>query len=220
MTVTDVINTVKQGASNFMATYLLAYIDTGRPTTRAFIHDAESFAWVFIYTMYKHALRHDTKAEGPESSASRLTGEFMDIFSAPSFNELMRNRFAALGRPTFNGVPQGIKELMKCTELIARQDGDECHALSSTMLETWYFLHTLLIRPPPRSSNERLFGDLKSRDYRVQESPLKPIELYKSWVQAIARLELHYSCLETGDDFGALAVALDESLDEEFNGCE
>ncbi|KAI0697941.1 hypothetical protein C8T65DRAFT_813437 [Cerioporus squamosus] len=88
------------GTAIFMAHTVLIAVCAELPIVRTKEHDLESFLWVILYVVYKHAM-DDTEVlrKVPiDGFPQKLYNEFRDLFSATSIRILLEKRDAVFGK--------------------------------------------------------------------------------------------------------------------------
>ncbi|RPD53719.1 hypothetical protein L227DRAFT_557267 [Lentinus tigrinus ALCF2SS1-6] len=81
------------GTAIFMAQSVLEAVLDKKPIVRTAVHDVESFCWVILYAIYKHAI-DDTNVV---KNIPNLKQEFRGLFAAYSIQNLLNRRATALG---------------------------------------------------------------------------------------------------------------------------
>lgn len=121
---------VTQGTdAAFMATELLRAIEKDEAITRTFAQDVESIAYVFLYSLYRHAV------EDPQASddlRSKLLDEFTEFFPVTNVEALLKNR----GQKFSVGADDSVEHLLDYYLL-----GDDALGLCAAM--TFNFLKNL-----------------------------------------------------------------------------
>ncbi|RPD79631.1 hypothetical protein L226DRAFT_567713 [Lentinus tigrinus ALCF2SS1-7] len=96
------------GTAIFMAQSVLEAVLDKKPIVRTAVHDVESFCWVILYAIYKHAI-DDTNVvknipnvkniltEDNSTFLTKLKQEFRGLFAAYSIQNLLNRRATALG---------------------------------------------------------------------------------------------------------------------------
>ncbi|KAI0329346.1 hypothetical protein GY45DRAFT_1325133 [Cubamyces sp. BRFM 1775] len=156
----------RQGSTIFAATSVLKVMSDmlspkGKPDdadklSPAAYHDAESFAWVFMHSLYQRALRHPELQANPIAHAA-LQGEYDRHFSAASVQKLYSQRRVSLFLAS-SGSLQAVDALLKYA-----RDYERSGPLEGTLKRLWLCLgrglrkgNTAVIHTQDRSSINEL----------------------------------------------------------------
>ena len=153
-------------------------MENNETITRTFAQEAESLAYVVMYSLYKHALE-DPQVTG--TAKSKLAEEFRKLFGATTVNELLRKR-----QETF--LTGDVDERFPCLQEYLLRD----RPLRLCAIVTARFLSHLNAPPPaqPRLDQDFIFADrvLRGLDQPV---PLPFEAAYRGWVRALRSAAFH-----------------------------
>ena len=173
-------------------------MDNNETITRTFAQDAESLAYVVIYSLYKHALE-DPQVTG--TAKSKLAEEFRKLFGAITVNDLLGKR-----QETF--LIGNVDERFSCLQEYLLRD----RPLRICAIVTARFLSHLNAPPPaqPRLDQDFIFADrvLRGLDQPV---PLPFEAAYRGWVRALQSAAFH-AAGGMGDEEEWLRVHFGEDL--------
>ncbi|KAI0692914.1 hypothetical protein C8T65DRAFT_744929 [Cerioporus squamosus] len=138
------------GTAIFMAQAVLEAVSNGQPIVRTAEHDLESFCWVIIYVVYKHALDDTETLEKIETQNFRnaLLDEFRALFAAYSIADLTGRRAKVMAKSA--DILAGIASLQKYAVHVEK-DG---RYLEGIILVIWGYLHHF--QPPKFLSQQGL----------------------------------------------------------------
>ncbi|TFK92633.1 hypothetical protein K466DRAFT_539561 [Polyporus arcularius HHB13444] len=150
------------GTAIFMAYKVLLALSADLPIVRTKEHDLESFLWVIVYVVYKHAL-NDTEvlAQVPIAGfPKKLRDEFHNLFSATSIHKLVhkRNEVQFTSDPYANDVEtsdvrDGVANLLAYADQVDQMDDDLDGELHATLGVFWHYLFAFRPRKVHRAKN-------------------------------------------------------------------
>ncbi|KAI0667817.1 hypothetical protein C8Q78DRAFT_1049761 [Trametes maxima] len=147
------------GTAIFASTGLLEAITKRKTIPRTSDQDVESFAWVFIFSLYRMAL---SDATYPASDRERLEEEFQRLFSAINLNDILDNRVRAFHLTGREHHP-GISSL--CGYL-------KNEVLRHSVVYIWYFLFHIQPQPPVSDAE---FNPLIANDPQYAQDKTTPV---------------------------------------------
>ena len=173
-------------------------MENNETITRTFAQDAESLAYVVMYSLYKHALE-DPQVTG--TAKSKLAEEFRKLFGAITVNELLRKR-----QETF--LIGNVDERFFCLQEYLLRD----RPLRICAIVTASFLSHLNAPPPAQPRLDQDFNFVyESLRGLNQPVPLPFEEAYRGWVKALRRTAFQAAGGE-GDEEEWIRVHFGEDL--------
>ncbi|RDX49492.1 hypothetical protein OH76DRAFT_1556421 [Lentinus brumalis] len=151
------------GTTVFMAAALLRAIRSDLKITRTFAHDAESFGYVILYSLYKHA------SEDPQGASASLLAEFKEFFSAKDVAGLLGNRGTLFSTGPERSMPH----------LLAYLEGDV--ALTMCAVMTFNFLQNMY--PEVEVSTNPLV--MRSAVFVRSLGAVPFDEMYPRWIEGL-----------------------------------
>ncbi|KAI0696680.1 hypothetical protein C8T65DRAFT_743497 [Cerioporus squamosus] len=171
------------GTAVFMATALLRTIWSNGKITQTFAHDAESFAYVILYNIYKHA------AEDTQRTSASLLADFGEFFSATDVVGVLGNRGMLFSRGAERPMPH----------LLAYLDGDV--ALNVCAGVTLIFVRA---RNMYQEDDAPLNPPLKRVEALAPSPHTVPFdEVHTAWIKGLREVVLEASRVQGGATQGA-----------------
>ena len=173
-------------------------MENNETITRTFAQDAESLAYVVMYSLYKHALE-DPQVTG--TAKSNMAQEFENLFGATTVKKLLGKR-----QETF--LIGNVDERFSCLQEYLLRD----LPLSICAMATSFFLSHLnapqSVQTPLNEAETIVYRSLRPMDQPV---PLPFEAAYRGWVRALRSAAFH-AAGGKGDEEEWLRVHFGEDL--------